>query len=228
MCVNRSAKRYKGLLIGLIMSGCVYIVFLEGTAFSNVTDYFPYKRVIDKPYHKSLSDNFQERRNTLLHVCQKNESAYVGRNSVNVVRRHFVVDRKHKFVYCAMEKVASSFWRRLFQIISGSSKAKSPFDIPASSALGGHVETFHTMTFDDIHSILGSSRTFVITRDPYTRLYSGYIAKLFSSNVGFWNNIGKFITHNFRSKASNKSIACGHDTTFPEFVKYIIFTESSH
>ena len=59
---------------------------------------------------------FQERRNTLLHVCQKNESAYVGLNNENIVRSHFVVDRKHKFVYCSMEKVGSTFWRRLFQV----------------------------------------------------------------------------------------------------------------
>jgi len=82
------------------------------------------------------------------------------------------------------------------------------------------------MAFDDIHNILGSSRTFIITRDPYTRLYSGYIDKLFSANVLFWDNVGKFITHNLRSKASNKSIACGHDATFPEFVKYFIFSET--
>lgn len=82
------------------------------------------------------------------------------------------------------------------------------------------------MAFDDIHNILGSSRTFIITRDPYTRLYSGYIDKLFSANVAFWNSTGQFITHNFRSKASSKSIACGHDVTFPEFVKYFIFSET--
>ena len=34
---KRCAKRYKGLLISLIITGCVYIVFLEGTVFSSVT-----------------------------------------------------------------------------------------------------------------------------------------------------------------------------------------------
>jgi hypothetical protein len=37
ICFRHSAKRYKGLLISLIASGCVYLVFLEGTIFSSVT-----------------------------------------------------------------------------------------------------------------------------------------------------------------------------------------------
>ncbi|XP_052071953.1 carbohydrate sulfotransferase 11-like [Mytilus californianus] len=169
---------------------------------------------------------FKDRRNTMIDACSSNETSYTAKNTEGTLRNHFVIDRKHKFIYCAMEKIGSTFWRRLFQIISGSSKKTSPFDIPPGAALGGHQETFKTLSFDDIHSVLSSSKKFIIVRDPYARLYSGYMDKLFSANLMFWESIGKFGVETFRDKPSNISKKCGHDLTFTEFIKYFIHSET--
>ncbi|KAK3102514.1 hypothetical protein FSP39_011896 [Pinctada imbricata] len=161
-------------------------------------------------------------------VCEGKEFTYVGNNSETIVRNHFVYDLKTKLVYCAMEKIGSTFWRRLFQILAGMSKAKSPFDIPPGAALGGGVKTFSEDTFDHIYAVLESSTKLVFTRDPYLRLLSGYVDKLFSPNLMFWNSIGKFTMTTIRKNASDLSLKCGHDVTFAEFVKYFIQSERTN
>lgn len=59
---------------------------------------------------------FNDRRNTMINACSSNES-YTVKNTEGTLRSHFVIDRNHKFIYCAMEKIGSTFWRRLFQVI---------------------------------------------------------------------------------------------------------------
>lgn len=110
----------------------------------------------------------------------------------------------------------------LLQIFVGATKADSPFDIPARAALGGNVELFSDIGFDDAHHILDSSKKFIFVRNPFSRLYSGYIDKLFSPNPTYWSTVGRYIVQTVRKNASNISLQCGHDVTFSEFIKYFI------
>ncbi|KAJ8315792.1 hypothetical protein KUTeg_007942, partial [Tegillarca granosa] len=59
-----------------------------------------------------------QRRQTMIEACTGKEKEYVGNNSAKIVGDHIVVDRNHKIVYCGIEKVGSSFWRRIFQLFS--------------------------------------------------------------------------------------------------------------
>ena len=54
----------------------------------------------------------------------------------------------------------------------------------------------------------------MFTREPYSKLLSGYIDKLFAPNPYFWNVIGRFIIQKFRKYPSLRSLECGHDVTF--------------
>ena len=58
----------------------------------------------------------EQRKATLLKECDGKEFLYIGKNADRVVRSHFVYDKPHRVVYCAMEKIGSTFWRRLFQV----------------------------------------------------------------------------------------------------------------
>ncbi|KAK3103258.1 hypothetical protein FSP39_017885 [Pinctada imbricata] len=127
-----------------------------------------------------------------------------------------------------MEKIGSTFWRRLFQIIAGASDKESPFDIAPVAALGGGVKTFAKRSFDHIISVLQTSTKFVFTRDPYLRLLSGYVDKLFSPNPTFWKSIGTYAIRTHRKDPSVLSKKCGHDLTFAEFVKYFIHSEENN
>ena len=113
------------------------------------------------------------------------------------------------------------------QIIAGASNAKSPFQIPAEAALGGNVKTFKDTGFDEIVAVLSTSTKFVFTRDPFVRLLSGYVDKLFSPNPSFWRAVGTHAIKMNRENASALSKSCGHDLTFAEFVKYFIHSEET-
>lgn len=107
----------------------------------------------------------------------------------------------------------------VIQILAGKSKSKSPFDIDPGDALGGNVKTFSDLPFYMITAIVSSYKKFIIVRNPFERLFSGYIDKIFSLT---FSHIGKHIVLTQRPNATHHSKQCGHDVTFAEFVKYFI------
>ncbi|XP_060067516.1 carbohydrate sulfotransferase 11-like [Ylistrum balloti] len=175
-----------------------------------------------------LNRVYAVRRKTMLEACSRRDIdlASRGNSSQNSIKDHFVVDRKHRILYCAMEKVGSTFWRRLWQIMAGLSSAQNPYDIPAGGALGGGQETFRNIYFDEIYTMISNYRSFIITRHPFYRLFSGYVDKLFSPNPSFWKGLGTYIVTNFREEKRKDETICGNDVTFKEFVKYFIHSET--
>lgn len=62
-------------------------------------------------------------------------------------------------------------------------------------------------------------KSFIIVREPYGRLLSGYIDKLFS-RATWWDMYGKYIVEHFRYRPKKKEVNCGSNVTFHEFIKY--------
>ena len=62
-------------------------------------------------------------------------------------------------------------------------------------------------------------RNVVFVRDPYTRLFSGWLDKFYATNPSWWG-FGKKIIATERKDASNHSLECGHDVQFNEFVNF--------
>lgn len=117
------------------------------------------------------------------------------------------------------------FLKRKLQILAGKSKVKSPFDIMPAHALGGNVHTFVDLPFHLITSIVSSYTKFLIVRNPFERLYSGYVDKIFSLHFAY---IGRHIVVTQRKNATRHSKNCGHDVTFAEFVRYVIKGERTN
>ena len=74
------------------------------------------------------------------------------------------------------------------------------------------------------NEILGRSFKFLFVREPYGRLFAGYVDKFFSPNTFYWNLVGKYIQTLTRAE-ENRTI-CAHDVTFAEFVHYVIQSEA--
>lgn len=163
-----------------------------------------------------------KRRKHLQEVCRYKKMTYLGFSPESDVRNHFVFDENSRIVYCSIEKVGSTFSRRLFQILAENSKSKSPFDIDPGDALGGNVKTFSDLPFYMSTAIVASYKKFIIVRNPFERLFSGYIDKIFSLTL---SHIVKQIVLTQRLNATYNSSQCGHDVTFAEFVKYFIQSE---
>ncbi|XP_076443204.1 uncharacterized protein LOC143281849 [Babylonia areolata] len=66
---------------------------------------------------------------------------------------------------------------------------------------------------------------FTFVREPYARMLSGYVDKLLTPNTLFWRIVGRVTVGLFRPHPSKKSLQCGHDITFPEFVKYVVYSQ---
>ena len=65
-------------------------------------------------------------------------------------------------------------------------------------------------------------------REPYTRLQSAYIDKLYT-RASWWAGAGKYILETFRSKSARGKLdyKCGSNVTFPEFVRYWIYAQEA-
>lgn len=77
---------------------------------------------------------------------------------------------------------------------------------------------------NDSEVIQFSERAFTVmfVRDPYERLFSGYVDKFVYPNSHYWTTCGTRIIRKFRPNVTEQSIRCGHDVTFHEFVNYVL------
>ncbi|XP_045213517.2 uncharacterized protein LOC123564204 [Mercenaria mercenaria] len=76
--------------------------------------------------------------------------------------------------------------------------------------------------YGNVYNGLGTKR-FLFVRNPYDRLLSGYVDKLLAPNPVYWKLIGIPAIKHSRANPSQKSLLCGHDLTFKEYIKYVIF-----
>ncbi|XP_064595032.1 carbohydrate sulfotransferase 11-like [Liolophura sinensis] len=206
----------KTLLLGAAILAFVFIMTSYNTTLTssgNASHLSLFSRLFQK------SDSvYRERRETLLKACKGKISEYGGRD---LIGNRLSVDEKHKLLYCPIAKVASSFWKRVFQVSSGTKTGLSPFDVKT-----GHDNSQPTLgqyPFGVAHWTLKNFTTFLFVREPYSRLLACYIDKFFTTNPSFWN-IGKVIIRNNRKNPDKLSLSCGHNVTFPEFIKHVIRT----
>lgn len=174
-----------------------------------------------------VRDRFVRRRLQLQEQCNEMREYFEAQNSENAVKEHLTIDKKHKIVYCAIEKIGCTFWKRVFQILSGFRNVTDPFQIQGIRAYEGYL-TAKGLPFDRIHYLLKHSEKFMFVREPYERLLSGYVDKLFAPNAAYWAFIGTFITKNIRQNSSQVELNCGHDVTFEEFVRYFIHSQHNN
>lgn len=76
--------------------------------------------------------------------------------------------------------------------------------------------------FSRTYALMRNSFKFMFVRQPYKRLYSAYLDKLLGINTEYW----RFANENILPLVRNTNSSCGHDVSFPEFVKYIIRSET--
>ncbi|OWF49033.1 carbohydrate sulfotransferase 11-like [Mizuhopecten yessoensis] len=197
------------------------IKFKQITTASHLTT-----STVQRPQPVQLDSLRKQRRDHLLKACEADDVRYHGTYQVPyTVQERMQVSKKHRLLYCGLEKAASSFMKRIFMILNGAEK-KSPYDMPTGLAGFGvpNLSDFKPATVPDM---LQNSTIVIISRDPYTRLLSAYIDKIFSPNAIFADKIGKFALPLTRKEPSEQSLRCGFDLTFKEFIKYFIQSESS-
>ena len=144
--------------------------------------------------------------------------------------RHWTEERMEAsqlgYYYCPLLKAGSTFFRRLFYAIERNMEIKSPFDIDIKKALEAKRTTLTKLSVRDRKILEANATAIMWVRDPYTRLLSGYVDKLFAPNPYFWKMIGGHIITTHRQGSEHGK--CFSDVTFPEFVKYVLESERTN
>nr|KAG5686591.1 hypothetical protein BaRGS_019489 [Batillaria attramentaria] len=75
-------------------------------------------------------------------------------------------------------------------------------------------------TDDDKRRFLREATKNLFVRDPYSRMFSAYVDKVFAPNPYYWKEWGIPSVRKSRRGNRGKSVVCGHDVTFAEVMSY--------
>ncbi|KAK7495725.1 hypothetical protein BaRGS_00012945, partial [Batillaria attramentaria] len=155
---------------------------------------------------EEIGQRFEKRRRRLESACQRHKNS----SEFNKLKPNFMKLRLYHNVsakYCPIAKTSSWTWR---------------------GVLGSVREALREQGRPYLMGEGAKEILYTFTREPYSRLLSGYVDKLFNPNTVYCSIYGKFMVAHFRKNATENSIRCGHDVTFPEFVKYFIHVQKQH
>ncbi|XP_033746277.1 uncharacterized protein LOC117331580 [Pecten maximus] len=168
----------------------------------------------------SVGEVNQERTERIHKVCTAKEKELRGNKSRTDISRHMHIDPKHKLTYCFLLKAGYTFWGLLFRIVRGDFNTTSPFDPAIFYRRGTPIASLGSLSHMQQALFFNNSFSFMLTRDPYSRLFSGYTDKLFMPNQ-HWYSVAPKITQ----VARHRHQKCASDIQFKEFIKYIIYSE---
>ena len=159
------------------------------------------------------ADIHQQQRKRLQHLRRACDDEDVFKN-VMYNKQSLIVyyfSSRYNFSYCKVHKAGGTFWTQVFAILQKGATA----DVFRLSKLDVHLQlmpvvksTYEMVTKHD-------SRTVLVSRDPYTRLFSAFIDKLFLP-ISYPVAVG-IVKRQRKTKDS-----CANDITFEEFLTDII------
>lgn len=126
-------------------------------------------------------------------------------------------------IYCDVPKVGCTYWKQVIRYLTHDyeGSVSGPEDIPRVYAHFGPWTNTKILPLTDKESldiINQSGLKFMISRDPYARLWSGYLDKLYLPDFWWW--LGTKVISITRPNADPFSARCGHDVTFTEFLEF--------
>ena len=154
-----------------------------------------------------------------------------------------------KVAYCFLPKAGCTFWIRVFSFLHNftGEAVDSPWGI---SRLKVHNNQHsHGVGWGGVRHKAEDYMRFMFVRHPFSRLWSAYLDKLFLPD--FWRQVGTSVVWNVRRKSASavvssnnnnnhqhqqqqqqqqqqRSLACGNDVTFAEFVEYSLLAHEPH
>ncbi|XP_069101577.1 carbohydrate sulfotransferase 11-like [Argopecten irradians] len=178
--------------------------------------------ILRRNFHKhyDFGEIHKKRKNTIERVCDRSQHGYYGKSKGSKVAKQLVIDHRHHLVYCAVQKVGSTFLRSLLRIVSNDGDRN--VDTRWRNIKNNKKEI---EDFTEFHYFLTSSFKMMFTREPYSRLFSGYVDKLLTVNTMYWKLTGTYIKNKILKPNKKPPTLCGHDITFPQFIKYVIESE---
>ncbi|XP_052777937.1 uncharacterized protein LOC128215271 [Mya arenaria] len=164
----------------------------------------------------TVSRRFTDRSNQLQKYCEEKK---LTSNCKTSFKNMFYVPSRN-IVFCGIEKTGSSFWRRILRIVGGAGDGQSN---PSLLKIGYayQEEGYRSLTkasLSEVREIFRNSTSIMFVRNPFGRLFSGWLDKLYNPNWVFWQSYGP----SMGSPAVQSNVSkCGYDVPFENFVKYV-------
>ena len=171
-----------------------------------------------------MKEEMDRRREHAHQACKRQ------RKEVSWFTLAIVVFRPLKLAYCHVPKTGTTIWTSVYRYLNQDlypNYLNNPFQMRKFYVHHKQMRHFETLDiFHEGHGYLDTSFNILFVRDPYTRLYSVYLEKLYLPDM--WNNLGVEIVKHFRPYAIQRSSLCGQDVTFLEFIQYVVQSETKH
>ncbi|XP_053376809.1 carbohydrate sulfotransferase 9-like [Mercenaria mercenaria] len=187
---------------------------MDGGSSENIPDYGE---------NRELGAIFAARQHHLRDVCLMKGHIPPLSMAESTFKGGTVVETRHNILYCPVEKVGSSFWKKTLTAMGRLGRLGSMFQVKPSK--NNKLELYQNLrkssngTTYQKDWFMKTATSLIVVRDPYTKLFSAYVDKLYHPNYLFWKITGEQIA----KKAKNKnSIVCGNDISFSSFIKFII------
>ena len=114
-----------------------------------------------------------------------------------------------KLAFCKIPKCGSTFWMQIFLTLTANNENR---DVFGKQRVAAHVNSINLQ--ESYRNIQSDYTVFMMTRNPYSRLYSAYIDKIYLP--GFPD------VHIAVDIARKNNISCGKDVTFENFLLYVV------
>jgi len=113
-----------------------------------------------------------------------------------------LVDDRMHYVYCKVEKVACTTWKRTLLMLTGRLSAREASDLDFFSVHNDHflhsyIKPLSAFTPPEIRHRLDNYFAFMFVRDPLERLVSAYRDKMFSDDEPPYRKLARRIRRNF-------------------------------
>lgn len=216
----------------------IYRFFFQSISISSLNSSRSQSKNSTKVTSRSLSQGQDGRNSAQAEDHHEGHDGFSLANSVRVECRSVKERSIGKFyqiqgsvtkrlLYCPMEKVGTTFWRRVLYMLTApdGKQYKNPYDVPIDKALKSsrlYSVPLHTVAQSFLES---NSFSFLVVRNPFSRLLSAFVDKLVPPNPYYWKVFGSKAILAFRNNASAHSKMYGHDVTFQEFVKFVTRSE---
>ena len=127
--------------------------------------------------------------------------------------KNIMFDKSHDLIFCYIPKNGCSFWKRVFSILNGFTRN----DIFQMSSVKIHKQpnTFSISVQKTLHRLLAEEENLtkvIYVRDPYERLFSGYIDKVFAPCSRYKQKVYKYFN---TSKTTYRGISLN---TFAQYL----------
>ncbi|KAL8570679.1 hypothetical protein ACOMHN_039114 [Nucella lapillus] len=169
--------------------------------------YFPYCFICHQTGALELAARFAGRRLRLKEACRRLNisSEYLGMRHADQ-RFIFPTNSTPIVLYCPIPKTGTTFLKKTFAVANQVHQVR-------------WIDRFYVRPVGDYDKAV----MFFFTREPYSRILSSYVDKLWAPNLSFWRSFGRELVSRLRPRDSQQtSVECGHDVTFPEFVRYFL------